>query len=328
MRSKPGNQLEQLQFFARWAEIDPLAALTEASSWGSTGVGARLEVLRVWAEKDPEAAAAHLAAHPLLFSKDLRLPGAAGSERDSAFATLAREWAELDPVKALAWGRSVGQELAVVEGCAATDPQAAIKLANSLQADLVKPALEVIAGEWAVLAPDAAAVWAKTLEGSAKDRALVRISGILSQANPESAAALMDTITDDSQRSRATAVLMEHWAAKAPEDSLAWLTAHTPESSQGLAITGWVATITRQDPAKGLSTVEMFPAGSPLRDRAVASYIEHSESSSYGELLQVAESIRNEAERGQSLAVIFTRWRAQDPAAADAYIREHLGENL
>lgn len=328
MRYKAGDQLEQLQIFARWAEIDPIGALSEASAWGAAGMGARLEVLRVWGEIDPEAAAAHLAAHPLLFSKDLKLPGLKQTEREAAFATVAREWGELDPAKALQWAQSVGQELAVVEGCVARDPQAAIALMKSLPVGMAQPALEVIAREWAVQSPDAAATWAKTLDGPSKDRALVRITDVVSQDQPELAATLVGTITDESQRSRATATLMGNWAAKSPEDALAWLTANTPESAQGTAITGWVATITKQDPARGLSTVEMLPAGSPLRDRAVASYIEHSESVAYDDLLAVAGTIRSETERGQSLAVILTRWKEQDPAAATAYIREHLGEDL
>lgn len=319
---KTGDKLEMLQYFSEWAKSDPETALAEACKWGPSAMDARLEILKIWSRMNPGAAAEYLAASPQLLSKSLNLAGSRQSERDAGFAIIAGEWGKQDPGGAFAWAKTVGKELAVIESHALENPQSAIALTDHLEPNQKVAGLEAIGRAWAALKPEEALNWANTLKGAAKDQVLLKIGNVVALSEPGQAAAIVEMISDPSRKSMAADQLIESWASSSPDEALRWFQGDCPEAVKPTAVTRLVAAMSRQDPEAGLQVVKSLPEGSLLRDKAAASFIQHSESGDFMSLLTINEEIGNDAERWQTLAVLISRWKEEDPAAASAYLQE------
>lgn len=158
----PNRKAVMAQLFARWGELDPLAAMAFVSelpklSDRSDAVNA---VLNAWMERDPDAAEKWVRA----------LPG--GALRNAAWETMILAHAAADPARALVlaqdakitWGFESPIAEAIFGNWAVNDPKTAAARAFQLrEGNLRTNGLQIIAKQWAETDPEEAIKWAQSL---------------------------------------------------------------------------------------------------------------------------------------------------------------------
>ena len=79
-----------------------------------------------------------------------------------------------------------------------------------------------------------------------------------------------------------------------------------------------------ENPAGARGLLDSLEPGA-ARDGAAVAYIRFSTGGKPEELLDLASSLTNDADRGQSIACVISRWKQVDNDAAERYIVENFG---
>lgn len=321
-------QTETLLLYARWAEMDPLDAMAHARSLGAAGESARRAALESWAGYAPEAAAKYFAAHSVDF---LTSPGSvAGGEpaagRDLAAALLARSWARQDPDAAFLWASTTGQGgsramIAALGETARTNPALAAELAGSIDGNDRTKAYAEIATRWGTLDFRQAEKWIQGLPADHQGAIMAKAIAGLSIRDPQAAARHLDAMDAGTTRDLAVPELIRNWVGKDSSAAIDWLTSQPDEQARRYGMPYLVSVLTVQDSAGALDFVKSLPKGR-VQDAGMAAYIRSDTSTSPPDLLHLTEGITDDADRGQSIAVIVSRWQIEDAAAASDYMRK------
>ncbi|RYD38058.1 MAG: hypothetical protein EOP87_02295 [Verrucomicrobiaceae bacterium] len=318
---------ETLLLFARWGEVGPLAALARARAMGIAGEAARWEALKGWSKGDPRAAADWFAKNAGQFAG--AQPGRSVSEREMASSVIARAWARQDPEAALAWAATLGPEAgrsmsSIFGETAIENPSLAIRLAEASDPSLTAAAFSEIAWQWAAKDFPAAEQWIRTLPADRQDAAMARAITSLALSDPEKAAARLDSMPEGLERERSVGIVMRQLANEDTAAAERWLGSQSTDTARRSGAISLVSAMAIENPAGARNLLEILPSG-PARDGAAAAYIRSSSSGTPEELLKIAGGLTNDADRGQSIALIITRWKQQDAEAAERYIMENFG---
>lgn len=330
LQSRPiaENQAEILLIHARWAEMDPLEALAHARSMGAAGEGARRAALESWAGYAPEQAAEYFSTHSAEF---LSSPGSfAGGEpaagRDLAAALLARAWAKQDPEAAFHWAESIGAGgsramVAALGEVARTNPTLAVQLAGGMNGGDRTKANAEIANQWGAQDFRQAEKWIHGLPANEQATAMAKAIAGLSIRDPQAAARHLDAMESGTSRDMAVPELIRNWVSKDTPAAIDWLTSLTDEQARRNGMPHLVSAMAAQDNAEALDFVKKLPQGR-AQDAGMAAYIRADTKTAAPDLLRLTEGITDDADRGQSIALIVSRWQLEDAAAASEYVRK------
>ena len=311
--------LASMMLFSRWGEVDPLGALEYSKTMGFGGMFARPTVLRSWASLDPVNAAKYFEAHPSEFEGM-----GPGRGRDGGAELVAREWAKLDPDKALDWadsleGRQRSEAMVSVLGeLAAKDPARAAAMAAQLDEGDRARAFSQIAEQWALKDFGAAEAWANTLGGEARDEAMSSAVAALAKSDPVLAADKALAMRAGEAREEAIGDVAGDWSRISPAEAAAFYVENGSAEDGGpirQIIGNWVG----KDAPAALGFIQAQPAGA-LRDEATQAYLWTHRDGSPAEGLALAETITDERTRDRSIGIAVSRWMQQDEAAARAYV--------
>jgi hypothetical protein len=324
---------ETLMLYGAWAEVDPLAALSHAGRMGPAGEAARQEVLRSWANYEPSAAAEWFKTNKARFSPEQRTGDASGAatERMNAASVIGRAWARQDAEAALSWASSLEGDFhrsvdAVISEIAKGDPTEAVRLAGGLESGGSARTREVIAIQWAAVDFAATDAWIRTLPAAEQAGLRSRAISALSVTDPQAAARAFDALPDGEGKERGVADLVKSWASKDFHEAERWLSAQESDSVKKSGIESLIAEITATDPSAARTLLDSVAPGI-VKDGALASYIRSSAPARPESLLVLVDGISNDADRWQSLAWVMSRWKEEDPKAAELYLQQNFSEN-
>lgn len=159
-KSRLPNRKEILaQLFARWGEIEPLAAMDFVNQLerSSDRLRAITSILNGWMENDPEAAEAWVDALP------------AGALRKAAWQTVITAHAAIDPKRALALAErakivDLWTAIPIFGSWTVKNPEEAAAHASKVSDDYLRMnCLSVVARQWTEADPERALAWAQSL---------------------------------------------------------------------------------------------------------------------------------------------------------------------
>jgi hypothetical protein len=252
-RSRIPNRKETMvQLFARWGELDPMAALEFARSMARTSDQreATLAVLNGWMEVDPVAAEKWVREQP------------PGSLRNAAWEAVILAYAGDNPVHALALAREIrlswrnlGDIPERIFGpWALRDPAGAAVVAAQLPSGVLRmDAQRVVAEQWAESDPAKAIEWADTLP----DRLPTEEMGFGGM-----------TIIAGADRSNAAKFIVNTWLKRDADAVVRWLDGLPDDSWKTLIITHACTqnTESTHDPRIALQLVNLLPEGERRED--------------------------------------------------------------
>lgn len=310
---------------ARYAEIDPKAALGFVSEAGGMermmGTGS---ILRSWAAKDPKAAGEYVTGTILEEgSQD-------GWALQRTIGSVASEWAKSDPEAALAWAKSLPEDVSgnalesVIEHFTSQDPEKAAEVAMGLEGDKKIEALQSIADQWSRTDPEAAVAWAEGLEGDARDRALEEALQGLAYKDPAAAVDyLANTITDAEERDSLLPDVASRWARKdanSAAEAAEWLTTQADGDGRARATGEVMGSWMDSDAAAASAWLDSQPAGASKDQGIVAMLRENELREEPGTAVAWADSITDETLRGEQVMAASRNWLKEDRQAATEYI--------
>ena len=203
---------------SNWAAQDPVAALAWAQEHGGPyGNQAQQGALNGWWETDPRAAEAYVAAHPLI-------------DRGQMFASFAGMLFDRDPEHARQWVSQLpnaeGRRTAIgvlAQQWAMQDPRAAAQWVAGLPATDRGSTLGAIARVWARQDATAAGDFLNSLGGAAREEAVSSYSAVLAYEEPATAMTWAATIADPARRQKVQAGVAEEWLKQDPKAARAWI---------------------------------------------------------------------------------------------------------
>lgn len=317
------RMMSSFLLFGRWAEVDPMAAMSHASTMGMAGGFVRPTILQSWASVDPENAAKYYSENPREFAM---MGGFGGRGGQGGASLIAAEWAKQDPQGALDWASSLKGEdksnamTSVVREVAMTDPKKAAELAGSIDPADRGDAYRSIAQRWGASNFSEAEAWVRSLPTDQQGAAMASAIAGLSQDNPQLASTKVNAMTAGEDKDRAVRNLVENWSKTNPKEAAAYLLTQENAADQGGAIRDVVSNWTHQDNAGALTFINAQPAGE-LRDTAINAYVMSDRSSEPSALMSVAETIQDEGDRSRTMGMAAMRWMREDEAAAKEYIQ-------
>jgi hypothetical protein len=246
-------------------------------------------------------------------------------------------WGESDPVAALAWAQLAlvneplrtqnRQILAIYEGYAKTNPQAAftaalaMPAASSAEQRLQSAALqEIIDTQIENGGLLQAKLQVELLEDSPTKTALLNeLVDEWASFDPEGAAAYVQSLGEGASESMKTALLGE-WAESDPAAAAAWLgLQQVGDETLSRASTAIIREWTRHDLAASAEWLNSQP-DSPTLDRAIMSYTYRAAQEDPASAMTWAESIDNEWMRNRMMQHVSGSWKADDPDAFQNYL--------
>lgn len=278
------------------------------------------EVLRGWAETNPEMAAAYFAEH----RDELPYP-------KQSLQLIAVEMAMSSPDLSFKWLAGLDHEErgialpALLQAIADTRPEQWAKQIGHLSPqDFERDnVLETVAARWAALDWEAASQWLGTLPDNQKQKALPEALGALSIQAPEKAREEFKKLTDEEQFDTA-GKLVRNWAGTDPVKAMEWLIDNTSERTTVFNITDALSDDSFRNP-EVKEYISEIKAG-PVRDQALeymlstASYNKLASSDSFRELLRLTDKINNSKKREDCVKRILTRWSLQDHAKVETWL--------
>lgn len=306
----------------RYAEIDPEKALSfVAQSSGMERMMGTSSILRTWASSDPKAAADYLA------NNVLNSAGDEWQHRRTA-GSVASEWARQDPDAALAWAKSLPEEVRgdalgnIIEQLTSEDPLKAAGVAMSFEGEERERSFRTIADQWSRNEPQEAVKWAESLNGEGRAGAMEEALENWVTKDTESTVAYLDKM-ETSERDEIMSEVVEHWAridAASAADAANWV-AQQPQGEGKVDATGEAVGAWMRADAEAASTwLGEQPAGD-AKDRGIAALLRDR---SVREDPQVAvlwaDSISDEKMRGEQVSRSTRSWLANDRAAALEYL--------
>jgi hypothetical protein len=289
MDPSPAQRDAYQEVLARWAELDPTAALEHVAGIESPKFqrDATMNVLRHWAAVNPAAALAFAEGDD---GKDL-------------------------PAGALSYiFRGIGNSAdtgAALAFLATLDGSGHEKNAFSAVSELFeRNDTEVI--KWAASLP----------EGDLRNRSIQALVSQWARYDPAAAKAWLDENTDDSNRAGAIAALGESWARNDPESAATWAS----QLAEGDANGGGkvLENVVRRWMEYDLASAAEYLVGqepSPALDGALERYIQRIRNVDADASLAWAESISDPERRTNAIRQVAKTLRSQDPEAFVAYIQ-------
>jgi hypothetical protein len=354
-RRLPGNSVRQSfgqAFFAAWAQFDAPTAARSAAEWltSPASAGTLGQVIGTWARRDPDAAIAFLLQLPKApgsgviwqvtlqqmsgsnpeIAVSLALKSPAGSQRISLVETVARGWAELDPLAATRWAESLTDPAlrraalsSALEPLAQTDPRAALAIAgrHGLKS-LTDPLYQAIAGEMAGR-PEEAMKWMESLPTtSAKNAAFGGFIEKWAADNPTTAAAFATNLPPGVRRTTAVATVATALAAENPAAAISWVHGLSSAQEKSSAAQSMIWEFSQHDPKQGLQLIESLPPG-PNRDQLLGSLASGWAENDLDGAVEWMKATPAGAARNEALNAISGPWANADPVGA-ADFASHL----
>jgi hypothetical protein len=312
--------------FGRWAEVDPMAAMTFSNTMGPGGAFVRPTILQSWASVDPANAAKYYAENPREFAMmgAFGMGGRGPGGNQGAAGIIAGEWARQDPAAALAWASSLttdkGQAMTSVIGeVAKTDPRKAAEMIGKMDEADRAGAYRSVAAQYGALDFSEAQSWIRTLPADDQAAALASAIGGLSNNDPAAAAKQVSAMEDGEAKDRLIPDVVSDLARKDPQAAADFLKLQESERAQRDGMRELMPTWTSQNPAAALAYANSFPQGN-VRDNALQSWVMSNATGSPESIMKVATTIEDEGDRNRSIGVTAMRWMREDPTAAKAYI--------
>jgi hypothetical protein len=317
----PENSADALELYTEWAQNDPYSAIAEAISLGEAGGHIRHRVMQVWARQDPIAAAQYFSANRSAFIQTGPQGGTLGNLGTPAAAarTIAAEWAATDPDAALAWAKTLPPEdhalRSAIGSIAERSPTAAADALTRLPAEAQAPCANEIAKSWAKQNYADAKAWIDRLPAGNQEAARLHALQGLIESNPKAAAQELTAQTSPGLQHNLATSLARTWAQQDPRAAAEWLRTPASQSIQSLAAGPIVEALARKDAQAAWQLVQGM-AGSDAYDPSLAAYIRTQSQESPDRLLELTNGIRDEATRGQTIALIMSRQPANAPQSA------------
>jgi len=185
-----------------------------------------------------------------------------GARRDERVQTLVNVWARNDPDEALSWlvshGKDVGRGALnqAAESLARQNPDAAIRVTQSLPAEERDGWIRAVASGYADSDPAAAKAWIERYRGQAiYDAGMMAIAQASARRDPASAAALLPSLADAAGRERLATTVAQQWSERDPRAARDWVATLPPGSLRDAALTG---TVTMSDEFPDTATLARF----------------------------------------------------------------------
>jgi hypothetical protein len=197
----------------QWAQQSAADAATWCLTQNESLSSAALpEVMRHWANVDPQAAAQWAHALPN------------ESTRTTALESLVQEWADQYPAEAAAWaGREAGAAptLApfIAQSWAASDPAAAAQWAQSTHSG---EAISTAVATWAAADAKAALQWVAGHPAESRGELQQIVLGAWALEDPPAALAEASRLADPALRDQLTKTLLLDWQIRAPQEAAQW----------------------------------------------------------------------------------------------------------
>ncbi len=331
------NLLGEQLWYLSWTSPDTLAEKVSTLSEREK-IATADQILRGMLASDPKAAEAYF----------LSLPEAQrGTE---ALTEMMNRYANLDPDKAFQFALSLQnsqERTAAVTGLfsqwSREDPEAAAEGWTKIPAGQSRlEALDQIASSWARNDPEEAKIWAQSLSGNERVRALAAVLPSVASDHPENAASTLSTLISSApdglggNLAQSAGRVASTWAADQPAAASRWAAGlpEGPARDEGLkAVSMAWSQYDAVATAEWLGTLE---AGSS-RDAAIEPLVEHVRDTDPNTAFSWAASIGDKNDRFNQLRETLKTWRATDLQAARAAFeaadlspkdRERLGKVL
>ncbi len=322
----PTNERIMASFllFGRWAEVDPMAAMTFSNTMGMAGGFVRPTILQSWASVDPANAAKYYGENPREFAMMDMMGGGRGPMGGQGPASIiASEWARQDPAAAMAWASSLtsgkGQAMTSVIGeVAKSDPRKAAEMISSLDAADQANAYRSVAAQFGVLDFNEAQIWIRTLPADQQVTALASAIGGLSKSDPVAASRQVASMQAGDEKDALISDIAGNLARRDPQASADFVKTQSDEA-QRRSMRELMPTWTSQNPKAALVFVNSYPPG-PVRDSAAQAYVWSNNTSAPADLIRVAETITDDGDRDRTVGVAAMRWMREDPVAAKSYV--------
>ncbi len=315
-----GHESELYILASALAERDPEAAMEYLKRLPARDENfARGYVMRAWAAKDPEAAAAQLA----------QMADGEGTlmREHSAVYGIATEWARTDPKAALQWalGLDSGSRRRalppLLEHWAGLNPrEAAAHVQEVVSGEGRVQALDTVAKQWAKSDPRAALVWAHSLPPGERSERVGEAIKSWALTAPLEAAEYVSGLKSMKDRNEAVLGLVTSWKNSAPREAAEWLVAQEASGGRDLAASSLMRTWGGRD-AEAASGWLAAQAPGPVTDHAIAGFT--------GQLLRKepesafvwAAAITDEALRQDQMRKVAKEWLRWRPEEATQWLR-------
>lgn len=323
----PERMMASYVLFAKWAEADPLSAISFSDKMGFTGMFVKPTIMQSWASVDPQNASKYYSENPGQFAMMGMFGGRGGGGPmgNGAASIIAGEWARQNPEDAMTWAKSLngsekGNALSsIVSQVAQADPTKAIAMAATLEGDDKSRAERQIAEALGRKDWNEAEKFIAGLPADQQEEARRRAFDGLASENPKEAMKQLASFADDEQRNRATAKVAEEMSRENPQDAFNLVVSSSAEA-QSDAMRNVMMNYARQDSAGALAALEKIPQGD-VRDTAIGTYVFASKSTDYAQSFALAETITDEGGRQRAIGVSAAKWMTTDPAAAKAAVQ-------
>jgi|MDTC01.1.fsa_nt_gb hypothetical protein len=326
--------------YERWAERDPMTAITHAEASGQRTQVLR-SIARSWAHQSPQEA--------LQWAQGQRpqvLTGAleAVAEMNPAQAAewlaqmppthetrdltrqVAHRWAQEDLSAALDWTSSLSgrMQTEAIESLshqwAKQSPQEAAAFAQTLEAGEAREhTLSEVAHVWARQDIDQALTWAQSLGGEETMAAMHGITNTLADENPQAAADMVQQLVDQGEGYHDLAGdVAGRWSELEPTAAAAW--AETlPENSelQRRAVESVADHWIENDPQAASEWIGELPGGE-TRDIAAERLVDHVAETDPDAAFAWAMTLSNPEHQQDLLHHVLQQWQDVDPQAAQS----------
>jgi len=261
------------------------------------------------------------------------------NERLMASILLFGQWADTDPLAAMAYSNSMGMaggfvRPTILQSWAASDPANAARYYAENPGEFAmmgmmgggrgpgggQSAAGIIAAEWARQDPSAALAWASSLEGREKGRAMEGLIREVANTDPAKAAQMASSM-DEGDRGDAYRSIAARWATTNFNEAEAWIrTLGGEEQSQAMGAA--IAALARENPALAQQKVAAMPEGGD-RDRAIAAIAAQLSRTSPAEAaaLIVSQTPTDGDARRDAMRDVMSNWTNQDAAGALAFVQ-------
>lgn len=268
---------------------DPVAAWSEAVAThgpqpDATGAEALWRIAQRWADSDPHAAIAAVAALPH------------STQRRSWLSTLIKHWARLDLAAASTWAEALPPT-----------PERSSLLAN-------------VAGVIAEDAPLEAIAFAEALTGNARRQAIGAALDAWAEHDPSAAMAALDEVGDHTTRSRWQQQIASRWANRDAHATWEWALGQSPSRARARLLSIPLGIIAQTDPLEAVALAESLRG----RERGEAMIMALATWASNDARAAANWAARAEnvdpSGRDDRLRNVLDMWAREDPLAALAWI--------
>lgn len=312
----------------------------------------RLELMRAWAQRDPNAAWKAALAMPPSADRAIFLGAVAGqlastqpdaalmlatslgnpAERTSALRTLFQDWAKINAIAAMNYWNAHpdisgdGFTLSsMISAASVKDPATATRLALSMQApsDYSDGGLSLALGKWLETDPASARRWLDGITDPVqRDRALKAFATSSTHNDPQAVLKLVAGIASSETRLEAQRSILSNWVRSDPAKAanyLATLDREGLDSSMAIYISSAVGELNAKEQSHFLA---QLPQGM-LKTGIIAGIVRKATSS--GRYVQAVEAVNlmdDSPDRERSLHSLAVSWGKTDPKSLTAWMNQ------